>query len=369
MNTIELNIDCSGAQNFSLQVDCNLPAQGVTAIYGPSGSGKTTLLDCIAGLREPGVDSLIRIGDQILNDRNVQLPPWRREVGYVFSKARLFSHLSVQSNLHYAIQRRRTPRNFTIDDVSKWLQLDTLLERAPDSLSAGQQQRVAIARALLSAPQILLLDEPFANLDGVARKQCIQLLQQLSSELDIPMLFVSHDIEEVSELADYLLLLEDGRVRSQGPLIELCSRLDSRLAQEERAAAILCAGISRHDGEYGLSELDVEGETITVAALQRPVGSEQRLRIPARDVSICRQRPTDSSILNILPVTVQEMSAIGPSSLTLRLALGTQYLLARITRKSAAKLDVHVGDKVYAQIKSVALVSAPADDNAPAENI
>lgn len=361
MNGLFLNINCPGDKGFSLQLDCELPASGITAIYGPSGSGKSTLLDCIAGLRQGAADSVVRLGNETWQGPGHSTPPWKRGIGYVFQDARLFPHLDVQQNLHYALSRRPLHDGISPDQVVAWLELEELLSRATDTLSAGQKQRVAIGRALLSSPRLLLLDEPLANLDHAARQQCVRCLQRLSDELQLPMLYVSHDIEEVSQLADHLLLLEQGRLMEQGSLLSLCSRLDTRLSHEEQAAAILTARVTRHDANYGLSELDINGHSLFVNHLPHALGQSRRVRIPARDVSVCRQRPKDSSILNIMPVTVSEIENTDGARLLLRLSLGSQYLLARITRKSAVELGLTVGDQVYAQIKSVALLMEASD--------
>lgn len=357
MSDLGLTIQCRGEQGFELAVDCRVPDRGVTAIYGPSGSGKSTLLDCVAGLRQAGGNSRIRFRDQHWQDGDGPVPPWQRRVGYVFQDARLFTHLDVAGNLAFAEQRATSAPPAARDTLVDWLQLEALLPQMPASLSAGQKQRVAIARALLSAPQLLLLDEPLANLDHKASARCIGYLQLLAAELDLPMLYVSHDIEEVSQLADHLLILEAGRVADQGSLLDLCSRLDSRLSHEEQAAAIVLGSISGHDPEYGLTHIEVEGQTLQVNHLELPVGSTRRVRIPARDISIARSRPVDSSILNILPVTVTEIENCSGARLLLRLALGSQFLLARITRKSAQRLDIRPGDQLFAQVKSAALLS------------
>jgi molybdate transport system ATP-binding protein len=361
VSSLTLKLDCRGDQGFLLQVNCELPASGITAIYGPSGSGKSTLLDCIAGLRQSAADSVIRLGSATWQGPGYSIPAWKRCIGYVFQDARLFPHLDVQQNLLYPVKRRSLPGTIGLDKVAAWLELDELLSRTTATLSAGQKQRVAIGRALLSSPHLLLLDEPLANLDHAARQQCVRCLQRLSDELQLPMLYVSHDIEEVSQLADHLLLLEQGRLVEQGSLLALCSRLDTRLSHEEQAAAILTAKVTRHDADYGLSELDVDGHSLFVNHLPHAPGQSRRVRIPARDVSVCRQRPQDSSILNILPVTVSEIENTDSARLLLRLSLGSQYLLARITRKSAVELGLSVGDQIYAQIKSAALLMEASD--------
>ncbi|TDG15879.1 molybdenum ABC transporter ATP-binding protein [Seongchinamella unica] len=358
--SLALDIRCSGEGGFKLRLKSDIPGEGVTAIYGPSGSGKSTLLDCIAGLRQPDSGE-IYFGGQcwFAADRNT--PPWHRRIGYVFQDARLFPHLSVAGNLDYARRRARGSPPMAQAQLYQTLGLSKLLPHLPATLSAGQKQRVAIGRALLGAPRLLLLDEPLANLDQQASAECLGLLQQIASELELPMIYVSHDIEEVSQLADHLLLLDGGELQDEGSLLALCSRLDSRLAHEEQAAALLQGSIQAQDDTFSLTEINVEGETLYVNHLQQPVGSARRLRIPARDVSICRSRPEDSSILNILPVTVEEIETCRGARLLLRLRLGEQHLLARITRKSADRLALQVGDSVFAQIKSVALLSEAGD--------
>ncbi|MEZ5570799.1 MAG: molybdenum ABC transporter ATP-binding protein [Halioglobus sp.] len=361
MNKLALHIGCHGDQGFTLQLDCELPGSGITAVYGPSGSGKSTLLDCIAGLREAAPGSIVRLGSHTWQDAGIAVPTWKRQIGYVFQDARLFPHLNVQQNLQYALTRRHQESKLHLSQVVNWLELDELLTSATDTLSAGQKQRVAIGRALVSSPHLLLLDEPLANLDHTSRQNCMRCLQRVSQDLQLPMLYVSHDIEEVSQLADYLLLLDGGRLVEQGSMFALSGRLDTRLAQEEQAAAILVARVARHDTQYGLTELDVEGHTLFVNHLAHAPGESRRIRIPARDVSVCRQRPRDSSILNILPVVLDEVEDTDNARLLLRLSLGSQYLLARITRRSAVELGLQVGDQLYAQIKSAALLTEASD--------
>ncbi|QFU74250.1 molybdenum ABC transporter ATP-binding protein [Halioglobus maricola] len=352
-----LDLRCGGENGFELALQTALPGEGVTAIYGPSGSGKSTLLDCIAGLRSAEAGSEIRFGDKVWQNSDSSLPPWQRNIGYVFQDARLFPQLSVEGNLDYAAQRARSKASVERAALVEWLALGPLLKQMPDTLSAGQRQRVAIGRALSGAPDLLLLDEPLANLDQAASLECLGLLQTIADRLELPILYVSHDIEEVGSLADHVLLLENGRAIAQGPFLELASRLDNQLSHEAKAAAILLGQISGHDSSYGLTEIEVAGQRLLVNHLNQAIGSQRRVRIPARDVSVCRTRAQDSSILNILPVTVTEIESCSDARLLLRLALGSQFLLARITRKSAEALELKVGDEVFAQIKSAALLS------------
>lgn len=357
MTGLSLKIHCKTNSTFQLDVDCSISETGVTAIFGPSGSGKTTLLNCIAGLSSAGPSSeIIYRGETWESSKNF-LQPWEREIGFVFQDARLFPHLSVQQNLEYATKRQKQKSIISMANVAQWLSLEEFLHRPATALSAGQKQRVAIARALLSAPKLLLLDEPLANLDHAARRQCLHYLQKLRDVVDIPILYVSHDIEEVSQLADELIILNEGRIEAQGSVLDLCSRLDTRLSHSESAATIVLGSVTRHDESFGLSELEVSGSTIFVNQMSEGIGSNCRLRIAARDISICRERNTTSSILNILPVRLVEIEKTNDTRVLLRLALGQQYLIARVTRKSATELDLKVGDDLYAQIKSVALLS------------
>tara|TARA_R110002110_G_scaffold205066_7_gene417238 strand:- start:392361 stop:393473 length:1113 start_codon:yes stop_codon:yes gene_type:complete len=367
MSAIELRIRWHGAAGFQLDVDCALPGKGVTAIYGPSGGGKSTLLNCIAGLRQPSSDSRIIFRGQTWLQGSVDLPTWQRRIGYVFQDARLFPHLTVLQNLEYGLQRRSSRAGdsagsaaVTLDDVCRWLALEDLLQRHPAALSGGQQQRVAIGRALMGAPELLLLDEPTANLDHVASQQCLQHLQLIARQLDLPMLYVSHNIEDVTQLSDHLVLLNEGSIEEQGNTLTMCSRLDTRLSQEAQAAAIVEATVVSHDVDFGLTELSVEGQALFTIALPDAPGAQRKLRIPARDVSLCRERPLASSILNVLEVCVLEVEDSMKPQLMLRLQLGSQHLLARVTRKSVQALQLQPSDRLFAQIKSVALLSEAA---------
>jgi molybdate transport system ATP-binding protein len=362
--SLDLNVSLAGTGEFKLRVNTRLPARGITAIYGPSGSGKSTLLECIAGLRAADAGSVVSFRGEDWQSQDTTLPPWQRDIGFVFQDGRLFPHLSVLANLHYAISRQRKPGSISLDQAVAWFDLGELLSHSTQTLSAGQQQRVAMARALLSSPSLLMLDEPMANLDKNARQQCIDCLLKLKDSIDLPMLYVSHDMEEVSQLADQLVLIKDGEIEAEGDALELCSRLDTRLSHEEQAATILLATVKQHDQEFGLSELDSDGHCIYVNQIASPAGSLCRLRIPARDISLSRERARDSSILNILNVQIAEIEATHSNRVLLRLSLGQQFLLARITRKSVVDMKLQVGDQLFAQIKSVALLTQRSEIDA-----
>ena len=352
---LTLQIDHRNGDGFHLCLDATIASDGVTAIFGPSGSGKTTLLDCVAGLRRDLAGASVRFGDELWQGPTRFQPPWRRRVAYVFQDARLLPHLSVVA---YG-ERRAAPGGPARERIIGLLRLAELLERMPETLSAGQRQRVAIGRALLSNPRLLLLDEPLANLDRAAAQECLDLLQRVVGEIGLPAVYVSHRIEEVHAIADDVLLLENGRCAGQGTLIELAGRLDSRLANDEDAAAILPVETGDVDDRYGLCELRVAGQALWVSD-SGVGGARRRLRIPARDVSVCRERPGATSILNVLATELTEAREVGAAHCLLRLRLGDHYLLARITRRSFDELALAPGDALYAQVKSTALLSEGA---------
>jgi molybdate transport system ATP-binding protein len=358
MSTLAVRIDHRNADGFTLQIETQIPLVGVTALFGPSGSGKTTILDCVAGLRPDIGTAGIAFDAQHWQSSAEQVPAWKRSVGYVFQDARLFPHMSVAQNLDFAAAHA-VGDSMNRDQIVNWLGIETLLQRRPETLSAGQQQRVAIARALARNPRLLLLDEPLANLDRQAAQQVLDCLRQISRESALPMLYVSHQIEEVCAIADQILLIENGTLQAQGSLLELTSRLDTGLAEDESAAALLEVTVGERDTDYALTELRIEGQSLWVAT-QSAMGSRQRLRVPARDVSVCREHPQGSSILNILAVRLVDIRHLSEAHCLLRLQLGEQFLLARITRRSLDELALTNGDALFAQIKSTALLGESA---------
>lgn len=354
MNELALQIDHQVDADFRIQVDTKIPLTGVSALFGPSGSGKTTLLDCIAGLRPDITHARIVFADERWDDTGHHLPTWQRSLAYVFQDARLFPHLAVAGNLAFA-EAHAASGGFARDQVAEWLDIEPLMSRTPESLSAGQQQRVAIARALLRNPRLLLLDEPLANLDRPAALQCLSCLTRISRESALPMIYVSHQIEEVSAIADNLLLINNGSIAGQGRMLELAGQLDTTLAEDEAAACLLAVEVVGKDDSFDLTELSVDGQSLWVAG-DSPVGTQRRLRVPARDVSVCLEQPRGSSILNILPVTLVEIRQLSSAHCLLRLRLREQHLLARITRRSQQELNLKCGDTLFAQIKSTALL-------------
>jgi molybdate transport system ATP-binding protein len=349
---------------FALDAAFDAPMQGVIALFGPSGCGKTTVLRCIAGLQALA-DGHLSIGGETWQDGASFRPPHERAIGYVFQEASLFPHLSVRRNLLYGQRRalRRGARQATrFDEVVGLLGIEGLLERAPLHLSGGERQRVAIGRALLAQPRLLLMDEPLAGLDRFSKDEILPYLEALHAALSIPILYVSHDLAEVERLADQLVLMERGRVVASGALQDLQTDPALPIARLPEAAVVLEARVAGHDPDYGLTTLAVEHGTIIVPGACGPAGTPYRLRVAASDVSLARQPPGPSTILNILParIAAAERQDAAQVNVVLRLGIAGQgaRLLARVTRRSWEALGAAPGDLVHAQVKSVALVAA-----------
>jgi molybdate transport system ATP-binding protein len=266
----------------------------------------------------------------------------------------------VGGNLAYAVKRRRAPPPVTSADViAGMLGIEPLLERMPDRLSGGERQRVAIARALLASPRVLLMDEPFAALDTERKAEIFPYLARLRAELAVPIIYVSHAVEEVARLADHLVILEGGRVLGAGPAAEILARVDLAVVFADDAGAVIEGTVVERDDADHLTRLEIDGGSLWVAGVDRPIGARARARVLARDVSVALDRPGPSSILNVLPARVVEIGDAGPDRVTVRLVLGTSGapLLARITRRSRDALGLRPGLMVYVQVKSVALVA------------
>ncbi|MEM7359801.1 MAG: molybdenum ABC transporter ATP-binding protein [Pseudomonadota bacterium] len=341
---------------FQLALDIELPAQGVTALFGPSGAGKTTILRVLAGL-ENVESARIVVGEEIWQDDSVKLPTHQRGIGYVFQESSLFAHLNVLENLQYAQQRRNADRPDSLAQAIELLGLADLLQRDTQSLSGGERKRVAIARALAASPKLLMMDEPLAGLDYQRRDEILPFIESLHNALEIPVIYVSHSADEVARIADHLILLEAGQVLGQGPISEMLTRFDLPLAHGDDAEALIEATVSAHDEEYQLTRLGFSGGEFVVPKKPLDVGTPVRLRVAARDVSVTLQPQSDTSILNIFPAMVEELTAEGEAQMTVRLSVGDTPLLARLTRKSVALLDLQVGKQVYAQAKSAAVLS------------
>jgi molybdate transport system ATP-binding protein len=344
---------------FQLTVDLSLPGSGITVLFGHSGSGKTTLLRCIAGL-ERAPQGYLKINGNIWQDseRNVFLPTHKRSLGYVFQEANLFPHLTVAANLQFGLKRIAKPSNAVgFQHILELLGIDHLLKRMPDRLSGGERQRVAIARALVLNPEVLLMDEPLASLDFKRKQEILPFLGRLHQELSIPVLYVTHSQQEVAQLADHLVILADGKALASGPLSETLSRLDVPLAQDKEAVTVWQATVAEHEADYHLTRVTFTGGSLSLPMVDAEIGTLLRVQIYARDVSIALEAPAATSILNVLPATITGIADGRDSQSVVRFQIGDPALLAHITRKSAVLLGLHVGMRVYVQIKGTSILN------------
>lgn len=344
------------APPFRLDVDLRLPGRGVSAIYGQSGSGKTTLIRCMAGLER--ATGHLSVKGELWQQGSLFLPPHKRSLGYVFQEHSLFAHLSAKGNLQYALKRTKTPVDPAFyAKVLAVLGIQSLLEHQPHQLSGGERQRVAMARALLTKPRILLMDEPLASLDVARKQEILPYLESLTQQFDLPIIYVSHALDEVTRLAEHLVLLEQGQVSASGPLRTVLSRLDLPLVQEEGAGVVLPARVVAKDQQWQLARVAFAGGELWLRDKGEPVGTVVRVRVLARDVSIGLAADTSSSILNELPASVVEIVAPNDDALALvRMAVGEEFVVARLARKSVAQLQLAVGKAVLARIKSAAVI-------------
>ncbi|MFP6637470.1 MAG: molybdenum ABC transporter ATP-binding protein [Nitrospinaceae bacterium] len=344
---------------FSLNVDLNLPAKGVTVVFGPSGSGKSTLLRCLSGL-ERAPSGFLKLADQVWQDEGIFIPIHQRKIGSVFQESRLFPHLNIQGNLLYGYQR--TPlveRNLHLDEVVQVLGLGNLLKRYPEKLSGGERQRVAIGRALLTSPNLLLMDEPLASLDMQRKAEIIPFIKKIEDEFETPIIYVTHSMNEVLQLVDTMVILNSGKVVNWGPVEEVFSDVQLRDAVGDgQLGAVLETTVSEHDDEFGLTRLDFMGQALSVPKQNIPMGKKLRVHIHSKDVSLATAAPVGTtSVLNILKAKVGKIGAIDPNGYSVDIELDAgRPILATITRKSLSNLNLQIGQPVFAHIKAIKMV-------------
>jgi len=344
-----------GPDGFALDAAFAAPQRGVTALFGPSGCGKTTILAAVAGLLRPRSGRVALDGAVLLDTAaGISLPPERRRCSVVFQDARLFPHLSVATNLRYGM--RRAPRDAEgpgFEEVVALLGIGHLLARRPAGLSGGERQRVALGRALLARPRLLLMDEPLAALDAARRTEVLPFLARLRDAARLPILYVTHALDEVDALADHLVLLEAGRVLAAGPVAEIAARTDLPLASRRDAGALLeCTVLAAP--RNGLARLGFPGGELVTTLHPGPPGTRLRVRVRARDVAVAVAEPHGISTQNVLRATLAAITPAGePLEVFLRLDVGPSQVLARITRESLERLALRPGMPVWALVKAV----------------
>ncbi len=345
---------------FDLAISESLALDGVTVLFGPNGSGKSMTLRTIAGL-ETGAEGIVRFEetDWLRSDSNTFVAAHQRPVAHVFQDARLFSHLDVAGNLGFAERRAKgAGPDVSRQDVIEVFDIAHLLQRMPQGLSGGERQRVAMARALLTRPRLVLMDEPLSALDVQRRAQALNFIEQIPERFQVPVIYVTHHIDEVVRLANQLVLIAGGRIEASGRSADLMSRLDlPPFTGRFEAGSIIEATVRRHNAEFALTELEVtEGVKVEVPFLDFPVGEVVRLRVRARDVSIAVAKPKGLSLRNVLPARVEEVQAEADTAFAeVRLSVAGQAVRARVSRASAHELKLKPGKAVHAMVKATAL--------------
>ncbi|MDC5804785.1 molybdenum ABC transporter ATP-binding protein ModC [Vibrio europaeus] len=346
--------------DVKFDIDLTLPEKGITAVFGRSGAGKTSLINVIAGLKQPD-NGLIAIGNKTLfsSELKIDVPVHLRNVGYVFQDARLFPHFKVERNLKYGVSK---PDNSHFKQIVQLLALEPLLKRYPHQLSGGEKQRVAIGRALLSKPDILLMDEPLASLDLPRKREVMPFLEQLSQNVEIPIIYVSHSLNEVLRLASHLVVIDEGKVAVSGPIEEVWSSRAMKPWQSfSEQSSLFEARVVEHNNQYALSKVELAPEVaLWVQKIDGEIDSPVRLQVRANDVSIMLDEPQRTSIRNVLQGKISKIETHASSqdrisvSVQIELSQGC-HLVATITAWARDELELEQGMDVYVQIKGVSV--------------
>ncbi|MFK7913651.1 MAG: molybdenum ABC transporter ATP-binding protein [Pseudomonadales bacterium] len=347
---------------FRLHLDSAIQLDRVTAVFGASGSGKSTLLRSVAGLLEPDAGRIqCRNTTWFDHDQGIHLPAQARPIGTLFQDSRLFSHRTVAGNLQLAMRfaRKRSAastRTPDYDGVVAALDLGPLLKRHPASLSGGEARRAALARTLLARPSLLLLDEPLTGLDNERKAEILPYLTRVFAEYGLPTLYVSHDIDEVAQLADDMLVLDQGQLRLSGSVAEMIEALAlTAYTGRFEAGALINGTVTGHDERLHLTQVDLNGQSLTLPMQSRLAPkSPVRLRIRARDVAIAINEPAGLSIRNVLPGTLLALTPEPePGFVDALVQVGEARIRARLTLAAVEELNLSESQRVFVLIKSV----------------
>lgn len=330
---------------------------GVTALFGPSGCGKTTVVRCLAGLLTPDAGRIALHGTPLFDSAaRINVPAHKRRMGTVFQDGRLFPHLNVLQNLRFPARFHRAAGIGADEDtLIVLLGLERLLNRYPATLSGGETQRVALARALLSAPQMLLMDEPLAALDGPRKDDILPYLDRLKAHSGVPILYVTHSVEELARLADHVAVMQAGKITLAGPVTDVLSDPAAMpFLGVREAGAVLTAQVEAHEAD-GLTRLSTPGGPLLLPGVSGQPGETLRVRIRAQDVILSVGKPEGLSARNILPCTIQSLDPGRGPGVAVVLRFGDQRLLARITERARNELALEPGTAVYAILKSTSV--------------
>ncbi|KAE9527099.1 molybdenum ABC transporter ATP-binding protein ModC [Testudinibacter aquarius] len=342
--------------SLALSANLQIPSNGVTALFGLSGSGKSSLINLVSGLSLPD-QGYIQLNNRTLVDtvRKINLPPEQRHLGYVFQDARLFPHYTVKGNLAYGMKK---VSKAVYQEIIELLGIEPLLKRYPLTLSGGEKQRVAIGRALLTEPELLLMDEPLAALDLPRKQELLDYLDRLAKEINIPILYVSHSLEELLRLAQRVILIQQGKVLAFDDLETIWQSphfLPWKGVQQQ--SAVFSLPIEMHHPLYQMTVLNFAGQPLWIHEMpQKNAGDLVRICIYSSDVSIILQPTKGSSIRNVLACQITEIE-IQAQQVEVRLNADGLQFGASISRWALAELELQVGMWVYAQIKSVSVIA------------
>ena len=342
---------------FSLDLQFSVPESGVVALFGASGCGKSTTANLIAGLMTPD-SGFIQLGNEVLLDtaQNINQPAEQRRIGYVFQDARLFPHYTVEGNLRYGLQRARQQPVIKFDAVVTLLGLEPLLQRRPQQLSGGEKQRVALGRALLAQPRLLLLDEPLASLDQPRREEVLPYLERVRDQLKIPMVYISHQFEEVLRLATHVVLMQQGRSLAQGDLAAMCLEPALRgLIGAEALGAVVEGKVQEIDEYSGLARVALGNGHVSVDANQLQCGQRVRLQLLARDLILALSPPQGLSVRNMLQGVITRLTPDDRHATLVTVDVGGAMLIARITTSATAEMKLHDGLCIWILVKAVTL--------------
>ncbi|WP_371188664.1 molybdenum ABC transporter ATP-binding protein [Thalassotalea maritima] len=343
---------------FHLRCQHEFDLQGITGILGHSGSGKTSLLRCIAGLNRDARGD-IKLSNRVLLGEQYNIPAEQRHIGFVFQDARLFVHLNVLDNLRFA-QKRCHTTSVSLDEICQLTHITPLLNRDVTKLSAGEKQRVALARALLGSPKLLLLDEPLSSLDPKSRGELINLLRDIHQQLNIPMIYVSHSLTEIQQLADHVLVMSQGEIIQHGHVHQVLNHLDQSIASEFAQQTSLQLTVQQHLFNFGLTQLalvDGKGNKLTLFAnlINQPLGNTVRAYVLASDISITLEKVNHSSINNIIAGHVGKIQRLNNNLALVSVRVLDSDFQITISRYSVEKLALNVGCAVYIQFKASAI--------------
>jgi molybdate transport system ATP-binding protein len=339
---------------FALDAQFNAPTPGVVALFGRSGCGKTTAINIISGLLDAD-SAYVELDGHVLTDTSarISIPPEQRRIGYVFQDDRLFPHMSVLRNLQYGLKRTRAPRSaITLDRIVALLGLENLMQRKPYQLSGGERQRVSLGRALLSQPALLLLDEPLAALDAARREEVLPYLERLRDNLSIPMVYVSHQFDEVLQLATHVVLMDAGHVVAQGSLTEVSLVPELRAIVGPDSVGAVIDGVVT-DAACGMAELRLGSGSLNVAVTAVSVGERVRVQLLARDIILATEEPRGLSVRNQLRGAVTSIVDDEDDARLITVDVGNATVLSRVTRSAVEALQLANGSSVWVLVKAV----------------